>query len=205
MRLEEARRLGMEVVAEMSPACDRIVIAGSVRRGKAEPKDVEIVYITSMVERQVDMFTRDQVPATVERLDDLVRDGFWCFDPVVKRNGPKYQRMIRCGATVELFRAEAGNWGLVLALRTGPGDFNRLLVDRCGGAMPLDMRMERWVVVAAGEVAGDAGRGDVFRRDRGALLGSGGADGGTIGGVFRRARVMSGAADDGATRRVRLW
>ena len=43
-----------------------------------------------------------------------------------------------------MFRAERANWGLILALRTGPGDFNKVLVTRSwdGGAMVADMKME---------------------------------------------------------------
>ena len=146
MRLEQARKLGMEVVEEMAPGCDRVVMGGSVRRGVAVVKDVEIVYLARMEECQADMFRVDQVPATERLIARLVDREFWQFDEQVRRNGPKYKRMIKMTRdgqrmVVELFRAEIENWGLVLALRTGPGDFNRLLVDRMRGAMPVEMVM----------------------------------------------------------------
>jgi len=78
-------------------------------------------------------------------LAEAMSAGVLRFDEVVKRNGPKYKRLVHVmsGAVVELFAAEPGNWGLVLAIRTGPGEFNRLLVtkQRFGGAMPLGMQM----------------------------------------------------------------
>jgi len=145
MKLEQARRIGMVVVEMLAPACERerVGVAGSVLRGKAEPKDIEIVYIPRLVEERINLFEVAQVPATEGRIAELVRAGFWRFDVEVRRNGPKYKRLVHeaSGMVVELFRAEMGNWGLVLALRTGPGDFNHLLVTRFRGAMPGNMVM----------------------------------------------------------------
>jgi hypothetical protein len=39
MNLKTAHEIGMKIVRALTPACDRIAIAGSVRRGKADPKD----------------------------------------------------------------------------------------------------------------------------------------------------------------------
>ena len=64
MKWQQAWEIGMEVVEAMSPACDRIMIAGSVRRPKPEPKDIEIVYIPRMSNKRVDLFTYEDVPAT---------------------------------------------------------------------------------------------------------------------------------------------
>ncbi len=151
MELNVAREIGMAVVEAMSPACDRVMMAGSVRRGKAEPKDVEIVYIARMVEEQVDLFNVAEMPATEGLIGELVDRGFWCFDDQVKRNGPLHKRMVMGWlpppvgwdgrVVIELYRARPENWGLILALRTGPVEFNRLLVTRLTGAMPADMQM----------------------------------------------------------------
>jgi len=127
----------------MAPGCDRIVYAGSLRREKPEVKDLEIVYIPRMVPKQVDLFTTDLIPATEELIADLVERRLWLYDDVVRRNGPKYKRMMHAhtGFTIELYRAQADNWGLILALRTGPAEFNHWLVKRMGGAMPVFMCM----------------------------------------------------------------
>ena len=156
MKLAMARRIGMEVVEALSPACERIVVAGSIRREKAQPGDVEIVYLPRLVEIQKDLFTREWVPATEQAVVELVLGHFWRFDQDTQRNGPLYKRMIKEVATagviggwpreqvvIELYRALPDNWGLQLALRTGPADFNHLLVTQRqdGGAMPRGMRM----------------------------------------------------------------
>lgn len=141
---DRTRAVAEEVREQLWPYCLRCVVGGGIRRGKANPHDVEICYIPAMVAGQVDLLTEGEVPATGERIEELRRRGWWDYDQVVKRNGPKYKRMRRDGVVVELFRAVSGNWGLVLAIRTGPVGFNKLAVlERArGGGMPWDMKME---------------------------------------------------------------
>jgi len=143
MNLEQARQIGMEVVEALAPACDRIMIAGSVRRGKPQPKDIEIVYISRTVKEQVNLFEWSDVPATEAMIQEMVDRRYWLFDDVVRRHGPLYKRMMHCatGQIVELFRANADNWGYILALRTGPGDFNKIWVSKPwpGGSLPVDI------------------------------------------------------------------
>ncbi|MDY6877344.1 MAG: hypothetical protein SWK90_14230 [Chloroflexota bacterium] len=158
MRLETGRRMGMRVVETLAPGCVRAKIAGSVRRGKRECKDIEIVYIAQMGLRVADLFGGTEEYSVADGLiEGLVEKGYWRRDEEVKRWGSKYKRVVledigywglrnwELGigerVVVELFRAVQENWGLVLALRTGPAEFNHLLVNRFGGAMPADMCM----------------------------------------------------------------
>src|SRR6476620_865884 len=52
MKLADAEQVARNVVGLMRPFCDRIEIAGSVRRGVAEVKDIEIVCIPRWQEQQ---------------------------------------------------------------------------------------------------------------------------------------------------------
>lgn len=144
MHLEQAHKIGMKIVGALSPACDRIIIAGSIRRDKPEPKDVEIVYIPRIETVRLDMFDSGQRPATESAIGHLVQNGFWRYDDVVKRNGPRYKRMIHEEVIIELFRATRENWGYILALRTGPGEFNKLWASKpwAGGCCPLDIKLQ---------------------------------------------------------------
>ena len=45
MRLDEATAIAERVVEILRPHCDRIEVAGSVRRGKPEVGDIEVVCI----------------------------------------------------------------------------------------------------------------------------------------------------------------
>jgi len=146
MRLPEAEALAQEMVERLRGDCERIEVAGSVRRKKAEPHDLELVVIPRFEERQVSLIEMAQVSMLEVNLYALCISGVMAFDSSVKRNGPKHKRLLHLGsgAVVEIYSAEVGNWGLILALRTGPADFNKLLVTNVayGGAMPLTMRMQ---------------------------------------------------------------
>jgi DNA polymerase/3'-5' exonuclease PolX len=145
MNHKDAVEIALTVLKRLQSACERICIAGSIRRHKPNCKDVEIVYIPRYQEEQVDMFKTAPVPATEKRISELVASGFLEFDTEVKRNGPKYKRLIHVASsmTIELFRAGPDNWGLIMALRTGPAKFNKLLVTKPwgGGAMPAHLSM----------------------------------------------------------------
>ena len=97
-------------------------------------------------ERQVSLIEMAQVSMLEVNLYALCISGVMAFDSSVKRNGPKHKRLLhlQSDTVVEIYAAEAGNWGLILALRTGPAEFNHLLVTNVahGGAMPLTMRMQ---------------------------------------------------------------
>jgi len=147
MDLACARQIADQLIEALAPACEWIGVAGSIRRRKPNPKDVEIVYVPRMEARQVDLFGAvEQVPLTDRAVARLVEAGNLAWDEKVKRRGPRYKRLVHVetGAVVELFAARPDNLGLILALRTGPGEFNHLLVTarRYGGAMPAGMRMQ---------------------------------------------------------------
>jgi len=117
--------------------------------------DLEIVFIPQLEDLKVDMFNTERVPETDAVIERMVESETLAWDLEVKRNGPLYKRLIHMatGLVVELFGARIENWGLTYALRTGPGDFNKLLVSHewQGGAMPHDMRMEGGYLWRRGE------------------------------------------------------
>jgi len=43
VRLEEAKLLADKVLAVFEPFCERVAVAGSIRRGKAEVHDIDFV------------------------------------------------------------------------------------------------------------------------------------------------------------------
>ncbi len=47
-----AQRYAREVAARVAPYCDRVEIAGGVRRGKAHPHDIELVVVPKLESRQ---------------------------------------------------------------------------------------------------------------------------------------------------------
>jgi len=107
----EAYKIALEVLEQLKPHCERIEIAGSVRRKKSEVGDIELVFIpkpysTGLFESGV---------ATVINKFKKIKGELPC----------KYsQRILPSGIKLDLFFAEEENWGLVYALRTGSADYS---------------------------------------------------------------------------------
>lgn len=142
MKLDSAREVASEVMAALAPVCMNIEVAGSIRRLKPEPKDVEIVYSPCYQSVQIDLFGGCEDVSLVDGvLNNLMDTGILRPDQVTKRWGPKYKRLIHVASrmVIELFAAEPDNWGYILALRTGPAEFNRMLVTprHMGGVRPV--------------------------------------------------------------------
>jgi DNA polymerase/3'-5' exonuclease PolX len=103
--------------AALAPYCRRIEIAGSVRRGKPEVKDIELVAMPNTV--PTGLFG-----------DELVTDPGFCAVvnqwPAVKGTpeGKYAQRRLPEGIVLDLFMADSDNWGLIFAMRTGSATFS---------------------------------------------------------------------------------
>lgn len=113
----------------ISPYCERIEIAGSIRRGKTiNIKDIELVCIPKFDDVQVDMFTTAFSNLLLLALDDMLRAGV--ITTPEKCWGEKHRKFEYQGLKIDLYSATSDNWGLILAIRTGDADFSRLLVSK---------------------------------------------------------------------------
>jgi DNA polymerase/3'-5' exonuclease PolX len=97
------------------------MIAGSIRRGKKNPKDIEIVCIPK------DEEVSDLGGIRVERSTQFCMAVQAC-GTVLKGdvgNGKYVQMQLNATcAKVDLFMAVPRNWATILAIRTGPADFS---------------------------------------------------------------------------------
>jgi DNA polymerase/3'-5' exonuclease PolX len=97
--------------AALAPSCHRIEIAGSIRRRRPQVKDIELVAIPKQV-------------ATGLFGDEWVTDPDFCAVvnqwPAIKGQptGKYTQRWLPEGITLDLFMADAENWGS--SLRCAP-------------------------------------------------------------------------------------
>jgi len=111
MYLEHALPLAEKYVTLLAPHCERIEIAGSIRRKKFDVKDIEIVAIPKPYE--TGLFASGI--ATVVNQWEKVKGDLPC----------KYtQRILPEGIKLDLFFATPTNWGLILVYRTGSSEFN---------------------------------------------------------------------------------
>jgi DNA polymerase/3'-5' exonuclease PolX len=124
----------------LAPACEKASLAGSIRRQAHTAGDIELV-LSPILGRN--LFNEPLIgcyPALDDRIAYLIQLGRLEYDIDVKRDGPKYKRFISPGLSipVEVFIAEPGNYGNILAIRTGDSNFSKALVTAVnwGGLMP---------------------------------------------------------------------
>lgn len=145
MLANEVYPFAEQIRKSLQTACVECVIAGSLRRGKPEVKDIEIVAVSKAPE-VTDLFgdicLENETPLE-GAIKVLVLDRVLRWDEEVKRNGPRYKRLIVCALEipVEIFIADADNFGNQLAIRTGSADFTQWFVTRksFNGGMPNQM------------------------------------------------------------------
>lgn len=115
MEIERARLIAGEIKYLLEPFCERIQIAGSIRRGSPNVKDIEIVAIPKPFETGL---FENGLAAIVNKWPKEVGE-LPC----------KYtRRILPEGIKLDLFFATEKNWGYILLLRTGPQEFSKLFI-----------------------------------------------------------------------------
>ena len=137
MQHQHANSIANDLMLQLSSACVRLEIAGSLRRGKADVGDIELVAVPNLGTFEVrDMFEqvveRHHVNHLEEAVNTLLAGGAWEWDTEVKRAGPKYKRLrhVTSGLCCDLFITDPRRWGYTFTIRTGPGEFSKALVSR---------------------------------------------------------------------------
>jgi len=149
MKYEEAFEIAEKVKALLSPHCERIEIAGSIRRKKPNVKDIEIVAIPKPFE--IGLF--ESGIATVVNQWEKVKGELPC----------KYtQRILPEGIKLDLFFAERGNWGLIYAIRTGSADYSHKILAT--GWVKRGYKSEGGYLVANGKQIAVPEEEDLFKR-----------------------------------------
>lgn len=118
MKITEARFLATKYLDLLQPYCERIDIAGSIRRNKLDDiKDVELVAIPKPYETGL-------FATGIAKIVDE-------WEAVKGQLGPacKYtQRILPEGVKLDLFFATPKNWGLILLIRTGDWQFSKYIL-----------------------------------------------------------------------------
>lgn len=123
VKLARARRIAEAVVEAVRPFCDRIEIAGSIRRQRPEPNDIDLVALVNDQEAVSEIFaSRDAriVKSGPELLQVLLKDDtqidFWMARGPIELPDLFDRRLL------------PGNFGSVLLCRTGSRLHNIYLV-----------------------------------------------------------------------------
>ena len=146
-----------------APLCERIEIAGSLRRGKSDPHDIEIVAVP-----KVEQVGHEDLFGTIPRTRNLFEETLaeWLAKGALHHRrdkngraawGERFKRATihGCDIAIDIFSVlPPAQWGVIFAIRTGPADFNRLLVTSRlqGGFMPGGMQVRDGMLWQEGQV-----------------------------------------------------
>jgi DNA polymerase/3'-5' exonuclease PolX len=147
MRHAEALRIAERIRDELLPECERIEIAGSIRRDKPEVKDIELVAVPKTRTIQ-DMLGYEVLISALERYQ-------WSLLGTLAKNGPRYKKILTYeGITLDLFIVlPPAQFGVIYTIRTGPAEFSQWCVTprRQGGGLPSDSKVSDGRVLRYGE------------------------------------------------------
>lgn len=130
--LKQAKALAEQLAQEMEPVVERIIIAGSIRREKAEVGDIELLYIPKMGRIPDGFFDMKDVNAADELLTLWLRSGIIQQrkkkdDTITWGAVNKLAIHTATGIPIDFFQTNPANWWVSLVIRTGPADFNMRL------------------------------------------------------------------------------
>lgn len=117
LSLNEARQIARDfIAAHIRGRCE---VVGSIRRGKMEVGDIELLI---------------HADARLERIDaEGAGDAMFGAPQATYRwikNGKKYHQLehVARGYKIDIFRADDRNWGSQMIIRTGPAEFSTRFV-----------------------------------------------------------------------------
>lgn len=127
-----ALNVAQALVTVLEPFCERIVIAGSLRRQKPDVGDIELLMIGKTATRQVDLLSTEEYDISAAEIERLVGQGILSKRP--NKNGiftwgkeNKLAIHVKTGIPVDLFATDLARWWNALVVRTGPKDSNLLI------------------------------------------------------------------------------
>ena len=146
-----AHAVARKIVEELRPACDRIEIAGSLRRGNPAVHDIDVVLLPKTSSEE---FSLGGSAPLEELLEHLVERG--SLASVRGKDKVKCFLATKTGIPIDLYVARLETWATLLLIRTGSKEHNIRLAQR---AKELGMKLR-----ASGDGIED-GRGNVLKVD----------------------------------------
>lgn len=135
----QARTLAEKIKAVLAPSCERIKIAGSIRRKKDIIGDIELVAIPKL---NNDLIGPN--PNLPTQLDDLLAKLVLNDNRLIvgKKSGPMYKQFYlpaMPNLQIDLFITSPEKWPVIFPLRTGSAAFSqRMLTQQKKGGLLLD-------------------------------------------------------------------
>ncbi len=133
--LSIAEGLASNLMAMLLPFIDRLAVAGSVRRRKADVGDIEIVCIP-----RAEFNLLGESYRTDMKIEAAIYEAGFKFI----KNGERFKQFDMGPCKVDLFITTPECWGMIYTIRTGSAEFSHRLVTpkSMGGLLPSDMQVE---------------------------------------------------------------
>jgi DNA polymerase (family 10) len=162
--------IARKVADELTPRCEQVCVAGSLRRGKAEVGDIEILYVPRL--GQVRM-PGELFPRSGSLADELIEQ--WLTRRVLTKRpnvngtttwGAQNKLAVHAASSVlvDLFATTAACWFVALVVSTGPKESNTALA---ASAQRRGMQLHAYGVLevtATGEQIIPQSEREVFER-----------------------------------------
>lgn len=136
---QQVMAMASALIERLRPTCERIEVAGSLRRGKSMVGDIEIVAIPRVIPNLLGE------PSGQTELDALLSG----WPVTMTKNGAKYKQFTITGTSgasyqVDLFLPDMATWAVVYMIRTGSSEFSRRMVTARSqaGYRPDHLRVE---------------------------------------------------------------
>jgi DNA polymerase/3'-5' exonuclease PolX len=116
------------ILDQLSPFCERAEIVGSVRRGKGEVGDVELLLIPKRLpvlkKEQLELFNAPEYDFEVVDALNAAINRFNVYKGGLEQGGKMVQFFGPRRISFDIFTAELDNYGYQKVIRTGPHDHN---------------------------------------------------------------------------------
>lgn len=124
MEYSKAIEIAIALCYKLQPFTDKLNIAGSVRRGKTEVKDIEICVVPKMITADLFGDAKDSIPcpefaAIVTNLGNVVKG---------KPDGRYMQIALPEGINLDLFIPQPHDYYRQYAIRTGSADYSAKII-----------------------------------------------------------------------------
>jgi DNA polymerase/3'-5' exonuclease PolX len=142
--VSEGKRIPRDVALEaakkiydlLAPVCQRIEVAGSLRRGKPDVGDIEMVCVPMP---KTDLLGNEYLD-TAEIVYTLARAGY----TMPRFNGEHFKQFSVGPCNCDLFITTMPQWGVIYTIRTGSAEFSHRLVTtrQKGGLLPSHLKVK---------------------------------------------------------------
>ena len=122
----------------LTDSCERIGVAGSLRRQRGDVGDIELLCVPKPAPGTTDMFG-NPTPTKESLLDlrcaELIQNGHLALRPNINGAttfGPMNKLLIQTNTQIpiDIFSTTEANWGMAMVVRTGPVEFNKRMMAR---------------------------------------------------------------------------